>query len=157
MCTWNQPLSLVGFGFWLSVFWESGQQKSRVLVIPHRTMLSNSSLPLLRTLTHSQKKVMMGVLRLPSITHRLFTSSRHHFTSKSPLKPPKLEPALEPKLSPWQWWLSEKVMPPRFSLPWVGEMILVCTVFGITGTSTMMFVRPAVGDILQLKGSLKEG
>jgi len=154
MCTWNQPLSLVGFGFWLVSV--SGQQKSSPCYSTP-TMLSNSSLPLLRTLTHSQKKVMMGVLRLPSITHRIFTSSRHHFTSKSPLKPPKLEPVLEPKLSPWQWWLSEKVMPPRFSLPWVGEMILVCTVFGITGTSTMMFVRPAVGDILQLKGSLKEG
>jgi hypothetical protein len=42
-------------------------------------------------------------------------------------------------------------------LKWYGEMTLICTVFAITGTSTMFLVRPAMSEVLGLKGSLKEG
>ena len=56
-----------------------------------------------------------------------------------------------------QKWMAPKEMPPRWTLRWYGEMALLCTVFAITGTSTMVLVRPAVSDVLGLKGSLKEG
>jgi hypothetical protein len=36
-------------------------------------------------------------------------------------------------------------------------MTLLCTVFAITGSSTMFLVRPAVSNILGLQGSMKEG
>lgn len=42
-------------------------------------------------------------------------------------------------------------------MKWYGEMILLCTVFGITGSSTMFLVRPAVGNVLGLEGSMKDG
>ena len=56
-----------------------------------------------------------------------------------------------------QRWMAPKDMPPRWTLRWYGEMVLICTVFAITGTSTMVLVRPAVSDVLGLKGSFKEG
>ena len=43
-----------------------------------------------------------------------------------------------------QWWLSPKEIPPRWTLKWYGEMVLICTVFAITGTSTMVMVRFAI-------------
>lgn len=60
-------------------------------------------------------------------------------------------------LSFTQRWLSPKDIPPRGTLKWYGEMTLICTVFAITGTSTMFLVRPAMSEVLGLNGSLKEG
>ncbi len=54
-------------------------------------------------------------------------------------------------------FLAPKVMPPRNTPRWYAEMALLCVVFGITGTSTMFFVRPAVSDVLGLEGSMKDG
>eukprot|EP00584_Thalassiosira_punctigera_P017544 CAMPEP_0172553270 /NCGR_PEP_ID=MMETSP1067-20121228/49787_1 /TAXON_ID=265564 ORGANISM="Thalassiosira punctigera, Strain Tpunct2005C2" /NCGR_SAMPLE_ID=MMETSP1067 /ASSEMBLY_ACC=CAM_ASM_000444 /LENGTH=207 /DNA_ID=CAMNT_0013341429 /DNA_START=3 /DNA_END=627 /DNA_ORIENTATION=- len=56
-----------------------------------------------------------------------------------------------------QRFLAPKPMPPRNTPRWYAEMALICTVFGITGSSTMFLVRPAVSDGLGLKGSMKEG
>ena len=56
-----------------------------------------------------------------------------------------------------QRWLGPKEIPPRGTLKWYGEMTLLCTVFAITGTSTMVLVRPAMSEVLGLKGSLKDG
>ena len=56
-----------------------------------------------------------------------------------------------------QRWMGQKEIPPRGTLKWYGEMTLICTVFAITGTSTMVAVRPAVSDILGLRGSMKDG
>jgi len=56
-----------------------------------------------------------------------------------------------------QRWMAPKEIPPKGTLNWYGEMTLICTVFAITGTSTMILVRPAVSNVLGLKGSMKEG
>jgi len=56
-----------------------------------------------------------------------------------------------------QRWMGHKEIPPRGTLKWYGEMVLLCTVFAITGTSTMVLVRPAVSEVLGLKGSMKDG
>jgi len=53
--------------------------------------------------------------------------------------------------------MGHKEIAPRGTLTWYGEMVLLCTVFAITGTSTMVLVRPAVSEVLGLKGSLKDG
>lgn len=37
------------------------------------------------------------------------------------------------------------------------EGVIACTVFGVTGTSSMLFVRPAVEEIFGIQGSLIEG
>ena len=57
----------------------------------------------------------------------------------------------------WTNYTAPKEMPPRWTTPWYAEMILISTVFAITGTSTMVLVRPAVSSGLGLKGSLKDG
>jgi len=53
--------------------------------------------------------------------------------------------------------MAHKEIPLKGTLNWYGEMVLICTVFAITGTSTMVLVRPAVSEVLGLKGSLKDG
>ena len=53
--------------------------------------------------------------------------------------------------------LVPKPMPPQNTFRWYMEMTLLCTVFAISGTSTMVLVRPAVSNILGLRGSMKEG
>jgi hypothetical protein len=42
-------------------------------------------------------------------------------------------------------FLGPKPMPERHSAAWYGEMLLLCTVFGITGSSTMFLVSSAAG------------
>jgi len=61
------------------------------------------------------------------------------------------------QLSFLQRWMGPKEIPPRWTLPWYGEMTLICTVFAIAGSSTMFMVRPAMNKVLGLKGSMKEG
>lgn len=56
-----------------------------------------------------------------------------------------------------QRYMAHKEIPPRNTAKWYFEMVLICTVFAITGTSTMVLVRPAVSEILGLRGSLKDG
>lgn len=54
-------------------------------------------------------------------------------------------------------FLATKPMPPRNTPRWYAEMVLLCTVFGITGSSTMFLVRPATTEVLGLQGSFKDG
>jgi len=56
-----------------------------------------------------------------------------------------------------QRFLAPKVMPERNTPRWYLEMALICTVFAITGSSTMVLVRPAVSDVLGLRGSMRDG
>ncbi len=56
-----------------------------------------------------------------------------------------------------QRFLGPKPMPPRNTPKWYAEIALICTVFGITGSSTMFLVRPAVSNVLGLEGSMKDG
>jgi hypothetical protein len=56
----------------------------------------------------------------------------------------KIESTTAPSLSFshfWKWYLGPKEMPPRWTLLWYREMVLICTVFAITGSSTMILVR----------------
>ena len=41
----------------------------------------------------------------------------------------------------WERFLGPKEMPERYTFAWYREMLLICTVFGITGSSTMLVVR----------------
>ncbi|KAL7530025.1 hypothetical protein ACHAWF_003214 [Thalassiosira exigua] len=76
--------------------------------------------------------------------------------SSSPPPPSSSSPS-SPSTSFLARFLGPKPMPPRNTPRWYGEMALICTVFGITGTSTMFLVRPAVSDVLGLEGSFKDG
>jgi hypothetical protein len=54
-------------------------------------------------------------------------------------------------------FLGPKPMPDRYTKQWFFEITLICTVFAITGSSTMILVRPAVNKGLGLNGSFKDG
>mmetsp|Transcript_15827 Transcript_15827/g.32725 ORF Transcript_15827/g.32725 Transcript_15827/m.32725 type:complete len:219 (-) Transcript_15827:66-722(-) len=69
----------------------------------------------------------------------------------------KSESPVSPVSKFWKSFLGPKPMPERWSAAWYREMVLVCTVFAITGSSTMVLVRPAVSKGLGLQGSFKEG
>ncbi|GAX10403.1 hypothetical protein FisN_21Lh098 [Fistulifera solaris] len=77
---------------------------------------------------------------------------RRHFTTPASDSNSSNKP-----LSMWQRYTAPKDMPPRGTFAWYREMALICIVFGITGSSTMMLVRPAVSDGLGIKGSILEG
>jgi len=57
----------------------------------------------------------------------------------------------------WQRFLAKRPDYPRYSLQWWIEWFIICVVFAITGSSTMVLCRPVLKDVLQLEGSLKEG
>mmetsp|Transcript_18343 Transcript_18343/g.25872 ORF Transcript_18343/g.25872 Transcript_18343/m.25872 type:complete len:191 (+) Transcript_18343:283-855(+) len=100
----------------------------------------------------------MRAVRFPSSFGRptLNVSGRRMLTST---KKEKIEtPSGDTKQTTFlQRFLGPKEIPPRGTLKWYGEMALLCTVFAITGSSTMVLVRPAVSEGLGLKGSLKDG
>jgi hypothetical protein len=85
---------------------------------------------------------------------RFLTTDKNSATSKQ-----AKETANEqgPKSTFWQKFTGAKPMPERWTLPWYREMVLISTVFAITGSSTMVVVRPAVSSGLGLNGSLKDG
>jgi hypothetical protein len=101
---------------------------------------------------------------VPHIKRRLFSAKEK--SSGGPKTPPKMSVDTASKeatestsgiISFWKWYTGPKHMPERWTLPWYREMVLICTVFAITGSSTMVLVRPAVSKGLGLKGSLKDG
>jgi len=65
----------------------------------------------------------------------------------------RLPPMLQ---SFWKWTTREIPSHPRWSGPFLSDALLKCTVFAITGTSSMYFVRPALAN-LGLEGSWREG
>jgi hypothetical protein len=52
-----------------------------------------------------------------------------------------VEEAAAVKQTMLQRWLGPKVMPEKGTFQWYREMVLLCTVFAITGSSTMFMVR----------------
>ena len=56
--------------------------------------------------------------------------------------------AAEAKTTFLQRWMGPKEMPPRWTLRWYGEMVLICTVFAITGSSTMVLVSAYVSCVI---------
>ena len=46
---------------------------------------------------------------------------------------------------------------PRNTPKWYAKMALLCAVFGITGTLRMFLVRPAVGNVLGVRGTMRDG
>ena len=82
-----------------------------------------------------------GGMRLPSVLgvrREAFQKSRQlvarRFTSSSK---DKAEESAE-KMTMLQRFLAPKPMPERNTPAWYREVLLICTVFGITGSSTMM-------------------
>ena len=45
------------------------------------------------------------------------------------------------------YFFGEKPFPPRWSVSWAWEYIVICIVFAITGSTSMLFVRPIMGRI----------
>lgn len=47
-------------------------------------------------------------------------------------------------LQMWNRFIGPKTMPPRWTPGWYSEMVLICTVFAITGSSTMVLVSDEI-------------
>lgn len=80
---------------------------------------------------------------------RLVSSSKPNNTFKTAAKVESSaldsgEHASQASMTMWQRFLAPKPMPERHTATWYREMLLICTVFGITGSSTML-VRCWVG------------
>ena len=91
---------------------------------------------------------------LPPITGSLRMLSS---TASSPQSPPEPEP--EKKASAAAAAAFGPPEPPkyeRWSQPWWKEQAIVFTIFSITGSSCMLFVRPMLG-LLDITGSMLDG
>ena len=70
--------------------------------------------------------------------HRGSTTTKHRLFSSPRDTKPAGPPNTPVSLTFWQKFLGPKPMPERQTAAWYREMLLICTVFGITGSSTMM-------------------
>lgn len=88
-------------------------------------------------------------------------STRRVFSKGTPKETPKEQGEKIVEQATKQTWmerfLGPKEMPEKKTASWYREMVLLCTVFAITGSSTMFMVRPAMSEVLGLKGSFREG
>ena len=85
-----------------------------------------------------------------TVSNRSITASkllhRAHSSSSGRLKKGDSQPTTKGSGGPksnttfLQRWMAPREMPPRWTLRWYGEMVLICTVFAITGSSTMVLV-----------------
>lgn len=92
-----------------------------------------------------------------SLYNNNFQKQQNRLTTSSKNKSASSQQTKTKKQSIVQWWLSEKEIPPRYTASWYLEMLLLCTVFGITGSTTMVVVRPVVSKLLGLDGTMKDG
>lgn len=141
---------------------------TRLLSVTPRGLMAFSPSAAARYSTTCTMKTPSCLLTKHSILRQQgMMQNRRNLTSKTgtdAIKKETIEAAQSsaPKAAPSQGsflqrWMAHKEIPIRGTFKWYGEMVLLCTVFAITGTSTMVLVRPAVSEVLGLKGSLKEG
>mmetsp|Transcript_26245 Transcript_26245/g.38426 ORF Transcript_26245/g.38426 Transcript_26245/m.38426 type:complete len:230 (+) Transcript_26245:189-878(+) len=116
--------------------------------LPNKTQQSRIGIPTIKT---------PSSLPYTNIQNQLVNASRRHFTSKGGSGGSGGGGDKKEKMTFLQRFLAPKEMPPRYTPKWYGEMVLLCTVFAITGSSTMVLVRPAVSEVLGLQGSMKDG
>ena len=103
---------------------------------------------------HLKQRFFSSSKDIPKSTSKNTTKAAVESSSSSPKETAESTSRLS---SFFQWYMGPQPMPERWTLPWYREMVLICTVFAITGSSTMVLVRPAVSKGLGLKGSLKDG
>jgi len=59
--------------------------------------------------------------------------------------------------SGWSRFLGKRPDLPKYSGAWWWEKFVICVVFAVTGSSTMVVCRPLLKDVLQLQGTMKDG
>lgn len=89
-----------------------------------------------RLFEFSQTRFLLVARKFWAPDAQLGSAARHRFFSSSGggRKPGQ---AFQSKTF-WQKFLAPKPMPERHTAAWYREMLLICTVFGITGSSTMI-------------------
>ena len=103
----------------------------------------------------SYSNLWLGHVSLPART--LTFRTQRVFSSSSKKPSPSTSSSSWSLSSWWHNFLAPKPMPPRYTAAWYREMVLICTVFAITGSTTMVVVRPMVSQGLGLKGSIIDG
>ena len=91
------------------------------------------------------------------LCYKRWNSAKTKASTKQSLSPSTQSQSTTQSKTFIQNFLGPKDMPPRNTFAWYREMILLSTVFAITGSSTMFLVRPAVSEVLGLQGSMKDG
>jgi hypothetical protein len=72
---------------------------------------------------------------------RMFTVPPKQGTSSAAKQGETMDGGFSSRLSQaWNRFIGPKEMPPRWTPRWYGEVFLICTVFAITGSSTMILV-----------------
>ena len=105
-------------------------ESARFMFVPPamvtRTVVSNSSL--------STSSPLHVLTKTPRLSNR--SVGRRPLSMDA--KKSDVSKAKAPEKTMWERFLAPKPMPERYTTAWYGEILLICTVFGITGTTTMM-------------------
>ena len=81
-----------------------------------------------------------GFLRGETMPRLWITTSRSVFSEGSPKEAEKVARHVNQQPTWLQKFFSLKEMPEKYTFQWYREMVLICTVFAVTGSSTMFLV-----------------
>jgi len=56
-----------------------------------------------------------------------------------------------------RYWTSEPISHPRFSPLWWRDTVLILVVFSITGSLSLLVVKPLLSSVFGISGSLRDG
>lgn len=105
-------------------------------------MLGSFSRSVLGSTRCTRRLYQTGSFRSPSVE----SAGKGHFSKRLFSKKAAEDGAKSTEASPsqiaqfWSRFTGPKEMPPRWTPAWYREMVVVCTVFAITGSSTMILV-----------------
>ena len=79
------------------------------------------------------------------------TSSSQSVSRLSSSAPPSSAQSL------WREWTGERPSHPRFSGLWWRDTLVILAVFSITGSLSLLVVRPLLSSVLGVSGSMRDG
>ena len=100
-----------------------------------------------------------SVTAQPSTTS-LSSSATPSLAASPSVSPPLPSPADSSPSSAqslWQYWTSEPLSHPRYSALWWRDTVVVLVVFSVTGSLSLLVVKPLLSSLLGVSGSLRDG
>ena len=131
---------------------------------PHLTRPAHLS----RTVVSHPRRLLLAVSS-PAVPSRALRSARHALsqpdTATTPLRQASTAHTSVPAMSSsgrsvgelWRWWTSEPPPHRRYSALWWRDAVLVLVVFSVTGSLSLLVVKPLLSSVLGVSGSLRDG
>ena len=90
----------------------------------------------------------------PELSSTSMSASVSSSQSVSASSPSASQPSAQ---SFWQYWTSEPLSHTRFSALWWRDTVVILVVFSITGSLSLLVVKPLLSSLLGVSGSMRDG